>query len=182
MLEIVISTKPFSVKHEDENEPEQFILWHDDLDLQNIIVDHRGNVLGIVDWDGCMAVPACLGHTSLPTFLRRDWLEDHTMATWPYMTWSYNRYREIYTEAMKIACGSDDRDAQYTQKSAIYQGVLAALHDAECCKEVLGKMLIELDNFRRVDLGNFCVRLGNGWEKAEKILAEKFEELLGPGE
>lgn len=170
MLEVVLLASPFSDKNDDENEPEQFVPRHDDLDLQNIIVKHRGSVPGIIDWNGCMAAPACVGYTSLPTFLRRDWLEDHMMATWPYMTWPYNRYRDIYSSAMKVSCGPDNQDANYTQKSAMYQGVLAALHDDECCKEVLGKMLMELDDFRRLDFRDFCVRLGKGWEKAEKVL------------
>jgi hypothetical protein len=49
-----------------------FVLRHDDLDLQNVLVDYGGNVTGIVDWDDCMMVPRCIGYSSLPTSLRHD--------------------------------------------------------------------------------------------------------------
>lgn len=46
---------------------------HRDLDMQTIFVDVFGNVTGILDWDGCLAVPRGVGYASFPEFLRRYW-------------------------------------------------------------------------------------------------------------
>jgi len=52
---------------------DSFVLQHDDLDLQNILTDSEGNITGILDWDGSLAMPRCIGHAAVPKFLRRDW-------------------------------------------------------------------------------------------------------------
>jgi len=160
-----------------------FVLRHDDLNLQNILVDDDGNVTGLIDWDGCMSVPRCVGYSSLPTFLRGDWLDDHTMAKSPYMTWSLDHYRSVYATAMTEACQTDNgspSDAQYTKKSAMYQALLAVFYEDEDCRQVIGKLLAEIEEFRRVDVKQFCIRLGKGWPAAEKVLKEKLAELLAP--
>jgi hypothetical protein len=157
-----------------------FVLRHEDLDLQNILVDEDGNVTGIIDWDGCMTVPSCIGYASIPTFLRRDWLPDHTMANRPYLTWATKRYRDIYAEAMVEALHIDHSDAMYIKKSAMYQALLAVLYDDDNCFGVLGKILAEIEEFRRVDMKELCIRLGKGWPAAEKVLTEKVAELLAP--
>lgn len=105
ILDMIISSEPFAAPYESlpvdclDGEsatnlaaPKPFVLHHDDIDFQNILVDYKGNVTGIIDWDGCMAVPRCIGYTSLPTFLRCDWLPGHTVSGWPYITWSIQRY------------------------------------------------------------------------------------------
>jgi hypothetical protein len=194
ILNMVLSTPPFKKPLQplvnDDGDTEQqklcpkkaFVLRHDDLDLQNILVDTDGNVTGIIDFDGVHAAPRCIGYASLPTFLRRDWLDEHSMAQWTAMTWSLNRYRTIYASAM-AACHTDDgmpTDAQYTNKSAIYQAFLALFYEDEDCREVVGKLLAEIDDFRRVDVKLFCVRLGKGWPAAEQVLKENIAELLAP--
>ncbi|KAH6220328.1 hypothetical protein HBI42_103140 [Parastagonospora nodorum] len=193
ILNLVVESEPFAAPYEslpfdclDEESatnpaaPKLFVLRHDDLDLQNILVDYKGNVTGIIDWDGCMAVPRCVGYTSLPTFLRRDWLPGHMVSGWPYITWSIQRYREAYSAAMKKACGSDNNDARFTKKSAIYQALFAVLYEDEECPTVLGNMLGEIDGFRRVDPWDLCVQLGKGWPAAEKVLKGKITHLLAP--
>jgi serine/threonine protein kinase len=159
---------------------ETYVLRHDDLDLQNILIDDDGNVTGIIDWDGCMSVPRCIGPTSLPMFLRRDWLDDHTINHFPHMTWSLDRYRNIYSTAMHEACNGGD--AKYTKKSAIYQGLLAVLYEDADCREFLGKLLAEIPEFRRVDPNELYLRLGKGWPAAEKVLKGKVAGVLVPEE
>lgn len=39
----------------------QFDLAHPDLDLQNIIVSEKGELMGIIDWDNVTAVPRLMG-------------------------------------------------------------------------------------------------------------------------
>jgi serine/threonine protein kinase len=195
ILNMVLSTPPFKnplqPPENDVDDIEQqklcpkkaFVLRHDDLDLQNILVDADGNVTGIIDFDGCHAAPRCVGYSSLPTFLRRDWLDERSMAQWTTMTWSLNRYRTIYASAMAEACRTEDGtpiDAQYTNKSAIYQAFLALFYDDEDCREVVGKLLAEIDDIRRIDVKLFCVRLGKGWPAAEQVLREKITDLLAP--
>jgi len=193
ILDMIIGSEPFAAPYESlpldrlagESAPnlalpKLFVLRHDDLDLQNILVDYKGNVTGIIDWDGCMAVPRCIGYTSLPTFLRRDWLPGHTVSVWPYITWSIQHYRDAYTATMKKACGSENNDARFTENSAIYQALFAVLYEDEEWPTVLGNLLKEIDGFRRVDPYDLCVRLGKGWPAAEKVLKEKFTDLLAP--
>ncbi|KAH7390946.1 hypothetical protein DE146DRAFT_663128 [Phaeosphaeria sp. MPI-PUGE-AT-0046c] len=65
-----------------------------------------------------MAAPLCVGYTSLPLFLRRDWLPEYSCLNRPYLTWSVERYRDIYTNAKKKCCKKHNSDAKYTEKSA----------------------------------------------------------------
>jgi len=157
---------------------ETFVIRHDDLDLQNILVDEDGNVTGIIDWDACAAVPRCVGYTSMPTFLRRDWLPDYGLGRLPHMTWAIERYREVYTQAMKRFC--QPSDVNLTRKSAMYQLVLAALDKDFRCRDVVKLLLREVPEYRRVDVNSFCRRLGQGWPAAEKALRMKMAELLKP--
>ncbi|CAO2657953.1 Nn.00g072130.m01.CDS01 [Neocucurbitaria sp. VM-36] len=201
VLDIVFSSTPFAthqiassadagkVNNTKENTPvkESFVLRHDDLDLQNILIDDAGNVTCIIDWDGCMSVPRCIGYTSLPTFLRRDWLPDHTIDRAPHTTWSLDNYRDIYAKAMEDSCqppislaSRDQIDAKFTRKSAIYQALLAAVYEDEDIQDVVGKLLVEIPELRRVNLDSFYVRLGKGWPAAEKVLEAKIPELLRP--
>ncbi|KAF1835313.1 hypothetical protein BDW02DRAFT_548549 [Decorospora gaudefroyi] len=158
---------------------EWFVLRHNDLDLQNVLVDEHGNVTGIIDWDGCMAVPRCISYTSLPTFLRRDWLPGSTMGHVPHMTWAFEHYRQIYVAAMKEFCGP--ADAKFTLKSHIYQAVLAALDGDVDCRDVAKLFIQEIPEFRRVDGEALFRRLGVGWPDAEGLLKVKIAELLRPG-
>lgn len=204
LLSIILASEPFVVlgkaelsdsEDEDEEDPEfaqyaepadeYFVLRHDDLDLQNILVDSHGNVTGIIDWDGCMAAPRCVGYASLPTFLRRDWLDAYDMSRRPWLTWSFKSYRDIYTAAMAKACSKNTipvkyTDAKFTRQSAMYQAVLGALYEDEGVVELVQNVLAEIDVFRRVDITEFCSRLVKGWPAAEKVLKEKMARLLDP--
>jgi hypothetical protein len=115
ILDIVLDCSPFSPP---QSPKESFVLRHDDLDLQNIFVYADGNVTGIIDWDSCFSVPACIGYTSLPTFLRRDLLPDYSIALMPHMTWAFDHYRDVYAEAMEECIG--EPEAKFTRKSALY--------------------------------------------------------------
>ncbi|KAL1795376.1 hypothetical protein ACET3X_007192 [Alternaria dauci] len=190
VMRIVMSSAPFAITDPPRSEPtptksdsngvpirETFVLRHDDLDLQNILVDDDGNVTGIIDWDGCAAVPHCLGYASMPTFLRRDWLPEYNISRLPHLSWSLNRYREVYAQAMGEFCESSD--AKYTRKSPMYQLVLAALDKDAQWINVVETLLHEKPEFRRVDVRSFCRRLGHGWPAAEALKA-KVAEWLKP--
>lgn len=191
VMRIVLSSAPFKPSTPSQGEISQagygshtvpvretFVIRHDDLDLQNILVDEDGNVTGIIDWDACAAVPRCIGYTSMPTFLRRDWLPDYGLGRLPHMTWAIERYREVYTQAMEGFCESSD--VNFTRKSAMYQLVLAALDKDFRCRDVVKLLLREMPEYRRVDVNSFCRKLGQGWPAAEKALRMKMAELLKP--
>ncbi|KAI4648697.1 uncharacterized protein J4E78_008760 [Alternaria triticimaculans] len=191
VMRIILSSAPFKPSTPSQREISQtgygshtvpvretFVIRHDDLDLQNILVDEDGNVTGIIDWDACAAVPRCIGYTSMPTFLRRDWLPDYGLGRLPHMTWAIERYREVYTQAMEELCQSSD--VNFTRKSAMYQLVLAALDKDFRCRDVVKLLLREMPEYRRVDVNSFCRKLGQGWPAAEKALRMKMAELLKP--
>lgn len=123
ILNIVFSQPVFK---ESLSGRETFTIHHNDLDLQNILVDDEGNVTGIIDWDKAFAAPHCIGASAVPIFLRSDWYPryTHQLGITPHMAWNEHYYREIYAAAM-VEAGNPD--AKYTLKSAIYQACMAAL-------------------------------------------------------
>ncbi|KAK7413662.1 hypothetical protein QQX98_007444 [Neonectria punicea] len=52
-----------------QNPPERTVLWHDDLSLQNIMVDDKGAITAIIDWECVSAMPFWVA-TQMPKFLR----------------------------------------------------------------------------------------------------------------
>jgi hypothetical protein len=188
ILDIVVDSAPFTTAptasaHEDEDgvdesKKEALVLRHDDLDLQKILVDSTGAVTGIIDWDDCMSVPRCVGYTSMPTFLRRDWPPVYSIARLPHMTWAFEQYRTVYVEAMEEFVGKED--AKYTCKSVIYQTVLAALAKYVDCRDAVETLLKDITDFRRVDVVDLWGRVGYGWPAAEGNPREKIVQLLAP--
>ncbi|KAI1132013.1 phosphotransferase enzyme family-domain-containing protein [Nemania abortiva] len=61
--------KVFQISGEEDEEPT--ILWHDDLNLRNILVDDRGEITAIVDWECVSAMPAWVT-TNMPKFLQGE--------------------------------------------------------------------------------------------------------------
>jgi hypothetical protein len=178
LLEMILASEPFAIEPQGSDLPkERFVLRHDDLDLQNILCDAAGNVTGIIDWDGCMTAPEFLGYTSLPKFLRRDWLSSRSMSGPPYLTWGTHFYLWKYTEAMEDACDAKAYEA-HTCNSGMHQAVLALLFDDEPPAEIVEKLVNELHGFRRVDFRDLCIKLGKGWPAAEARLTQRFEQLL----
>ena len=51
-----------------QNPAEQTALWHDDLSLQNILVDDDGKVTGVIDWE-CVSCEPLWVVTEMPQFL-----------------------------------------------------------------------------------------------------------------
>ena len=108
LLRLLIDWLPLD-NHSAENA--QFVLAHPDLNFQNILVSEEGAILGVIDWDGAGAVPACIAH--YPLWLMHDWdplwygydfeegsLVDEDLAFW----------RSIYAQSMEDSisdCGSN---------------------------------------------------------------------------
>ena len=145
--------------------PETFSIHHNDLDLQNILVDKDGNITGIIDWDNTFLAPRCIGAAAVPIFLRNDWFPHYAndLRIAPHTAWNYQYYREIYAAAM-IEAGNDT-DVKYTLKSAIYQAAIAAITEGGDATDLIEKLLREIPHCR-VDVNDFKRAYGMGWPAA----------------
>jgi Ser/Thr protein kinase RdoA (MazF antagonist) len=54
-----------------DDEVETYVVHHDDFNAQNILVDHDGELTGIIDWECVHAVPLWLA-CQIPKFLEHD--------------------------------------------------------------------------------------------------------------
>jgi hypothetical protein len=180
ILDIVYDQEPFdhSSTGDTTYEDETFVLRHPDLEFQNILVDDDGNVTGIIDWEGCLAVPRCVGYASVPDFLRRDWLKGTSLREQPYMCWTLQNYRQIYADAMR-ATGTPD--AKYTAKSAMYRAVVDAVSSG-APMDLIVKLFRQIPGLRTVDVEEFEELLGAGWTKAEQFLEMEMRRLFEPEE
>jgi hypothetical protein len=159
---------------------ETFTLRHNDLDLQNVLVDEEGNVTGILDWDGCIAVPRCIGSVAVPRFLCTDWLPRIDLERSPHMAWKLKEYRNEYATALEN-CGCTDAPL-YTRKSAMYQAAIATItYDYEV-ERLLSRVLSEISEVRGVNLDSLAEILGHKWMEMEGFLADLMGRLFGPDE
>jgi hypothetical protein len=158
--------------------PETFTIHHNDLDLQNILVDDDGNVTGIIDWDASYVAPRCIGSAAVPVFLRNDWYPRyaHDLRLAPHMAWNYEHYREIYAAAMFEA---GNPDAHWTLSSALYQSAFAAITEGGDRYDLVKKLLNEIPNCR-VDSHDFQLSLGLGWPAAQEMLKEQLPKIFEP--
>jgi hypothetical protein len=170
ILNIIYANPTISYSVEDHENPwdeETFVLRDPDLDLQNILVDDAGNITGIIDWEGCLTVPCCVGYTCLPEFLRRDWTSLFSLNDSPHMAFRLNHYRRIYADAM-LATGCPD--AKYTRKSAMYRAIAGAINndDYRSCSapDLITKMVAQMPDFNTWDVDELEACLGEGWDEA----------------
>lgn len=107
-----------------------FVLMQSDFNPQNILVDDRGNVSGLIDWDCLEAIPRQIGWCSIPHWLKRDWTPEYS---WPTPAGSkqvlqqpheFDKYRKAYTRYIRDACPGSKNDSRFTAKSHIYWALL----------------------------------------------------------
>lgn len=155
-----------------------FSLQHNDLDLQNILVDDDGNITGIIDWDGSLALPLCVAHAAVPAFLRRDWFPDESESqAFRHLVFRTEDYRQIYAAAM-VEAGNPD--AIYTTKSGIYQAALASVYGGGHEYDFCDKLLREIPDFRMsTDKFLNLMASGEGW-KFDEILDGWLDKILQP--
>ena len=110
------------------NEPD-FVLMQSDFNPQNILVDERGNISGLIDWDCLEAVPRQIGWCSTPHWLKKDWTSEYS---WPMPEGSkqqilqpheFDKYRKAYARYIREACPGKN-DSRFTAKSHIYWALL----------------------------------------------------------
>ena len=122
---------------------ETFVLSLPDYDSQNIMIDERGNLTGIIDWDNVHAVPRFLGYSSLPGWITRDW--DPIMYNYPgnereNSPEELEQYRERYCGKMRQLLHGDG-DSCFTIKSHIYEAVAIAATNDVCRLEIVRKLV-----------------------------------------
>jgi hypothetical protein len=142
-----------------------FALRHSDLDLQNIFIDDDGNMAGILDWDGSLAMPRCVAHAAVPHFLELDWYGNSTLQ-WPFLPWPSAHYRNVYAAALLDA---GNPDVKFTSKSHMYQAVFSALYEGANKRGVMSRLLKEVPGFQ-LDEWDVKYLLAKSCKMAEDML------------
>lgn len=169
--------------------PEAFVLAPPGFKANNVLVDERGHLTGILDWDGAETLPALLGWAAFPDFLAADvvdgvaWYEEGDGADEVLDGRAWDKYREAYAQRLEEACLAAGGPmaaacAAYTRKSHWYRAVLASLGDLDRMRVVLDAVLAEaLPRVRRMDL---VLLAGQGAlvGERERVVRQRFRELL----
>ncbi|PGH28244.1 hypothetical protein AJ80_00135 [Polytolypa hystricis UAMH7299] len=131
-----------------------FVLTHPDLDLQNVIVSEEGGLLSLIDWDGVIAVPRCLGNERYPSWLTRDWdpvKYRYDEDAFPGPGCPNNRensptelefYRRKYQEIVKQISSPDH--ARRTANSLVLENLHIAADDPVCTDSIIEKIFDEV--------------------------------------
>jgi hypothetical protein len=156
---------------------ETFALRPPDFDSQNIMIDERGNLTGIIDWDNVQTFPSFIGYSRFPGWITRDW--DPLMYGWPKLDEENSpaeltRYRKHYNQEMKGALGRKG-DWKLTKKSHIFEAVCIAAQTEMCRLEITRKFVQyafrNVEDFNALD---FIIDVGEGKEDGCK----KFEKMV----
>ncbi|KAL8959575.1 MAG: hypothetical protein Q9193_003588 [Seirophora villosa] len=103
-----------------------FVLTHPDFAVQNIIVGKDGSIRGLVDWDGVVAVPRCIGCNEYPLWLTVDWDPHYwnydptleCITAEPVMVPAeLEHYRAAYVKAMETALHDESQRTSSTTDS-----------------------------------------------------------------
>jgi hypothetical protein len=154
---------------------ETFTLRHSDLDVQNILIDVDGNITGILDWDGSISMPRCVGHASVPHFTDRDFYPDAAIKSL-FLSWRANHYRNTYAAAL-VEAGNPD--AKYTTKSHIYQAAFAALYEGTDALDFVYRLLREIPGLQ-METDHLMALIGKGCKLTEEMLKTEIWKVLEP--
>ncbi|KAI0884229.1 kinase-like protein [Annulohypoxylon maeteangense] len=139
---------------------EYFVLCPPDFDSQNVLVDRRGNVTGLIDWDHAQTLPQSMGYARFPAWLTRDW--DPSTYSWPEMSGTedspatLNYYRQQYCQYLGNAL-KWRREWMFTLKSHMAEAVWIAVHYTHSRVAICQKLIEE-------------VPMGNKYIDGRKIL------------
>ncbi|GAB1319650.1 hypothetical protein MFIFM68171_09860 [Madurella fahalii] len=135
-----------------QNPAEQTVLWHDDLSLQNILIDDDAKVTAVVDWE-CVSTKPLWVATEMPKFLDgetreeepnrdaygdasegadqgpadEDELDDEgkTELYWIHlMEYEQTQLRKIYTAKMKELWPQWEREVEYASLKSDFLGAV----------------------------------------------------------
>ncbi|KAK9349748.1 hypothetical protein V1523DRAFT_399861 [Lipomyces doorenjongii] len=125
---------------------ESFVLSLPDFDSQNIMIDERGNLTGIIDWDNVQAVPRFIGYLSFPGWITRDW--DPIVYYYPANKERENSPEELKRYRLKYNSNMQEilqrKDARFVNKSHVFEAVAIAATDdvrrLEIVRKVVGRV------------------------------------------
>lgn len=143
----------------------QFNLGHPELDLQNIIVSEKGELMGIIDWDNVATVPRLMGSEGHPLWLIRDWDASSYMYTPPAdggdprdeedspETLQYYRrfYRQYWGCTSYTTAEGHPFDA--ASVSLIARDLYLAARDPNSSDHIVRKMVAEIEDTCKSDIG-----------------------------
>ncbi|KAM0209799.1 hypothetical protein ACHAPQ_002727 [Fusarium lateritium] len=164
----------------------RFVLCPPDFDSQNILVDEKGNVTGIIDWDLCQTMPPHQGFASYPGWITRDW--DPLMYGWPHeqeyedSPETLQRYREHYNKDIGKAL-SWEGDWRFTKNShvaeAVWIAALRSMNRMEICRKFVHVALGFEGKFDALDVLD---DIGEGLYSKEDwdVLEAKLKLLVDP--
>ncbi|KAM5354193.1 hypothetical protein ACJ41O_000843 [Fusarium nematophilum] len=175
LMEAIMPLMPF------EPPSEGFVLPKPDLDLQNVLVDGRGNVTALLDWDFATVSPRCIGNCGYPGWIWRDF--DPMLYVWegqpqensPSQLRNFRRY---YNEQLGRALGAGrSQDVKWNERSHMWQAIWLAAGD-EVSRYDIVKKLAEVAIGRDVEVD--MRRIGEGEYTAEEwdVLKQKLKDLI----
>ena len=144
LLARMIASLPLSVeKTRDGGNDETFVLTAPDFDSQNFMVDERGNLTGIIDWDHVQTMPLFLGYCRYPEWITRDC--DPLFYSYPSNATEgspqqLRQYRQYYAAEMARLLRTND-EARFAKKSHIFGAVWIAASRCDCQVSLLAKLL-----------------------------------------
>jgi len=187
---LVGSSLPITEAEEHSSSAETFFLVPPDFDWQNILVDRKGNVTAIIDWDNVKTKHRFQGWISMPGFLRRDWMEfglPHFKKTqqghrWDgSTTWTsehIEHYRKLYASYLAEVTHGEG-DGIYAAKSHLFEAVEEAITCPHRTDTVI-QMLLRTVLPPRTDVLEYLDRIGGeGWRYGERDwLIKRFKKLF----
>jgi len=164
---------------------EKFVLSLPDFNPQNIMIDERGNLTGIIDWENVQTVPRFLGYSSFPSWITRDWdpLMYDLKSDTENSPEELNKYRRWYNRRMKKLLNGNG-DSVFTIKSHIFEAIsIAAMEDHcryEIVKNIVERVIPERDDYDSFDL---IQDVGNGMlmPSDRRRLKKRFKALFSTG-
>lgn len=180
ILETLIQNSP------DLDSYSRFVLCPPDFDSQNILVDDKGNVTGIIDWDLCRTMPPHLGYASYPGWITRDW--DPLMYGWPFeqeyedSPETLQRYRAHYNKGLGKAL-SWNGDWKLTETSHVAEAVWIAMLDSTNRMDICRKFVeVALGIENRNDAIRVLYKIGENEydQKSWKYLQNTLKVLICP--
>ncbi|KAH6956493.1 hypothetical protein DER45DRAFT_631067 [Fusarium avenaceum] len=180
ILETLIQNSP------DLDSYSRFVLCPPDFDSQNVLVDDKGNVIGIIDWDLCRTMPPHLGYASYPGWITRDW--DPLMYGWPFeqeyedSPETLQRYRAHYNKELGKAL-SWNGDWKFTENSHIAEAIWIAMLDSTNRMDICRKFVeVALGSENRNDAIGVLYEIGENEydQKSWEYLQEKLKVLVCP--
>ncbi|KAN0068683.1 hypothetical protein V8E54_013407 [Elaphomyces granulatus] len=130
----------------------EFVLSHPDFDMQNVIVSKEGELRGLIDWDGVVALPRCIANERYPNWLTRDWspsiycygmdrfFENEIFEDSPQ---TLALYRSMYLDFM-ATCLASEEDIRLTRNSHIMLNLWFAAIDSFSTYGVVEKIFDEI--------------------------------------